>query len=79
MESPLPVATLLLGVVFGLVAGTAYAIARRAWTDYGKTKASLPGMRKAAWGLTRIATSRAGILLLICLAAVAWAAADGQQ
>ena len=79
MDRPFPVATLLLGVILGLVVGIAFAIARRAWTDYAKTKAGLPGMRKGAWGLIRIAASRAGIVLLICVAAVAWAAIGGQR
>ncbi|MEE6259154.1 hypothetical protein [Plantactinospora sonchi] len=75
MERPFPVATLLIGVTLGVVVGIAYAVARRAWADYHKTRASLPGMRQVAWALTRIATSRGGIVLLLCLAAVGWAAA----
>ncbi|GIG85325.1 hypothetical protein [Plantactinospora endophytica] len=73
------VAILLVGVAFGLFAGTAYAVARRAWVDYRKTRATLPGLRKTAWTVTRIATSRGGIVLLICLAAVGWAAVGGQR
>lgn len=79
VDTPTPVATLLLGVVFGLVAGIAFAIARRAWTDYGKARAGLPGMRRTAWLLTRIATTRIGIVVLVCVAAVAYAAVDGQR
>ena len=78
MDRPLPTATLLLGVALGLFAGIALAIARRAWVDYRKTKDSLPGMRTAAWTLTRIATTRGGIVLLLCLAAVGWAAVGGR-
>ncbi|MDG4791425.1 hypothetical protein O7626_36975 [Micromonospora sp. WMMD1102] len=77
MERPVPVAMLLVGVAFGLFAGVAYAMARRAWTDYRKIRASLPGLRGTAWAMTRIATSRVGIVLLICLAAVGWAAVGG--
>ncbi|MBF9129542.1 hypothetical protein I0C86_11275 [Plantactinospora sp. S1510] len=79
MDRPVPAVALLLGVAFGLFAGIGYAVARRAWTDYRKTKATLPGMRSAAWAVTRIATSRAGIVLLLCLAAVGWAAAGGER
>nr|MDT0660220.1 hypothetical protein [Micromonospora sp. DSM 115978] len=77
VDAPFPVATLLLGVVFGLVAGMAYVIAKRAWSDYGKAKAGLPGMRRTAWTLTRIATTRIGIVVLVCVAAVAYAVVDG--
>ncbi|MDW5325441.1 hypothetical protein [Plantactinospora sp. KLBMP9567] len=73
------VAFLLVGVAFGLFVGTAYAVARRAWVDYRKTRATLPGLRKTAWTVTRIATSRGGIVLLICLAAVGWAAVGRQR
>ncbi|MEO3742487.1 hypothetical protein [Plantactinospora sp. B5E13] len=78
MERPLPAATLLIGVTLGVVVGIAYAVARRAWADYRKTRASLPGMRKAAWALTRLATSKGGIVLLLCLAVVGWAATGGE-
>ncbi|MGI5213044.1 hypothetical protein [Plantactinospora sp. CA-290183] len=76
MDHPASTAALLLGVSLGLFAGIALAVARRAWTDYTKTKALLPGMRGVAWTLTRVATTRTGIVLLICLVAVGWAAAD---
>lgn len=79
MDRPVPAAALLLGVVLGLVAGIAYAVARRAWTDYRKAKANLPVLRKLAWALTRMAGTRAGIVLLICLVAVGWAAAGGAR
>ncbi|GAA3737597.1 hypothetical protein GCM10022225_20540 [Plantactinospora mayteni] len=73
------VAILLVGVAFGLFVGAAYAVARRAWADYRKARASLSGLRKTAWTVTRIATSRGGIVLLICLAAVGWAAVGGEH
>jgi len=76
VERPFPVAALLLGVTLGIVAGISYAVARRAWADYHKARTSLPGLRDAAWAMTRIATSRGGIVLLLCLAAVGWAAAS---
>ncbi|MFY1674829.1 hypothetical protein ACN27G_33650 [Plantactinospora sp. WMMB334] len=72
-------ALLLVGVVLGIFAGIAYAVARRAWADYRKVKASLPGMRSTAWAVTRIATSRGGIVLLLCLAAAGWAATGGEN
>jgi hypothetical protein len=79
MERPLSVATLLVGVVLGLVVGIAYAIARRAWADYRKARAGLPGLRRAAWALVMIATTRGGIVVLLCLAAVGWAAVGGDH
>ena len=77
MERPIPAASLILGVTLGLFAGIAFAVARRAWVDYRKTKQLVPGMRRTAWGLTRIATTKGGIVLLLCIAAVGWAAMGG--
>ncbi|WP_147457018.1 hypothetical protein [Micromonospora pisi] len=74
MERSLTAAMLAIGVLLGLTAGIAYAVARRSWADYRKTKASVPGMRKAAWALIRIAASKGGIVLLLCVAAASWAA-----
>jgi hypothetical protein len=74
VERPLPVAILVLGVALGLFAGIAFAVARRAWVDYRKTKALVPGMRKTAWALVGVATTKGGIVLLLCIAAVGWAA-----
>ncbi|MFI6760559.1 hypothetical protein ACIBF5_15625 [Micromonospora sp. NPDC050417] len=74
MERPLTAVMLAIGVLLGLTVGIAYAVARRSWVDYRKTKASVPGMRKAAWGLIRIVASKGGIVLLLCIAAASWAA-----
>jgi hypothetical protein len=76
VERSLTAVILALGVVLGLVAGIAFAVARRSWVDYRKTKATVPVMRKAAWGLIRIAISKGGIVLLLCVAAASWAAAS---
>jgi hypothetical protein len=79
VERPLPVAILVLGVALGLFAGIAYAVARRAWVDYRKTVDLVPGMRKTAWALIRLATAKGGIVLLLCIAAVSWAALSGDR
>lgn len=54
--------------------GVAYAMARRGWKDYRAAKAGLPVARRTAWALTRVATTKGGIVLLVCAAAVGWAA-----
>jgi hypothetical protein len=77
VERPLSVAILLLGLALGLFAGIAFAVARRSWRDYRNTKKLVPGMRKTAWGLIRLAATRGGIVLLLCIAAVGWAAMSG--
>ncbi|MFK3985280.1 hypothetical protein ACI2K4_33510 [Micromonospora sp. NPDC050397] len=74
MERSLTAAMLTIGVVLGLTVGVAYAVARRSWVDYRKAKAGIPGARKAAWALIRVAVSKGGIVLLLCIAAVSWAA-----
>jgi hypothetical protein len=64
----------MIGIVVGFIFGAAYAVARRAWTDYRKVKASVPGMRKTAWSLIRVATSKGGVITLLIVGAIVWAA-----
>jgi hypothetical protein len=56
----------------------AFAIARRAWNDYQKTKASVPVLRKAAWLLIRTASGWIVGLAALVVAAVAFAATDAK-
>jgi hypothetical protein len=79
MDRPLAAAVLATGVALGLIAGIAFAVARLAWRDYTTTKASVPGLRKAAWALIRVAFTKGGIVLLLCVAAVGWAALGGKR
>jgi hypothetical protein len=66
--------SLLLGVVIGFVMGAAYARFRRAWVDVGKSKTQLAGLRKVAWAMTRAATTKVGLVGILVIAAVAYAA-----
>ena len=52
---------------------------RRAWTDYTATRDSVPGLQKAAWALIRVTFTRGGLVVLLCLAAVGWAAVGGER
>lgn len=79
VEGPLTAAVFVLGAVLGVTVGIAYAMARRGWKDYRTTKSALPVARKAAWALTRIAVTKGGILVLLCIAAVGWAAVSGDR
>ncbi|GAB3796930.1 hypothetical protein [Micromonospora zhanjiangensis] len=74
MDRPLSAVSLTIGVVLGVAVGIAYAVARRAWKDYKVTKASLTGLRSGALGLVRVAFTRGGLVILLCLAAMGWAA-----
>ncbi|MFB9239796.1 hypothetical protein ACFFWC_30445 [Plantactinospora siamensis] len=74
MDRPIAAVLLIIGVVMGVVAGRSWATARRAWGDYTVTKASVPKFRKTAWGLMRAAFTKGGIVVLICLAAMGYAA-----
>ncbi|SCE76551.1 hypothetical protein GA0070607_1285 [Micromonospora coriariae] len=65
---------LAVGILVGCVVGAAYARARRGWDDYQKTKASVPGLRKLAWLLIRVAATKVGIVVLLLVGAVAYAA-----
>jgi len=77
VERSLTTAVFILGTVLGITFGIAYAMARRGWRDYRTTRSTLPIARKTAWGLTRIAMTKGGIVVLLCLAAVGWAAVSG--
>ncbi|SCL21094.1 hypothetical protein GA0070624_2222 [Micromonospora rhizosphaerae] len=74
MERPLFSVLLALGVVMGCLLGAAYARARRGWADYQTIKKSVPGSRRTAWLLIRLVTTRIGVVALLLLGAVAYAA-----
>jgi hypothetical protein len=65
---------LAIGVLIGGVMGTAYARARRGWTDYQTTKKAVPGFRRTAWLLIRLAATKIGVVALLLIGAVAYAA-----
>ncbi len=64
------------GIVAGFIVGYAFALARGAWIGYRRTKASLPGLRKAAWVLTGLLISKGGLVAALAVAAVAMAVLD---
>jgi H+/Cl- antiporter ClcA len=74
MDRSIPTVVLMIGIAIGATVGIAFAVARRAWQDYQKAKAGVPVLRKAAWALIRIVTTRAGLVALLLAAAVTWAA-----
>jgi hypothetical protein len=65
---------LAVGILIGGVVGAAYARARRGWSDYQTTKKSVPVLRKTAWLLIRLAATKAGVVVLLLIGAVAYAA-----
>lgn len=70
-------AGLMVGLVVGFITGVAYTAARYAWVNYKSTKASVPRLRRAAWGLTGVAGSRIGLVVLLVVAGVVFAAIGG--
>jgi hypothetical protein len=74
VDRSITVTGLVLGIGIGFFAGVAVGLARRGWSDYRKTKASVPMYRKAAWSLVGAATTKVGLVGLLIAAAVAWAA-----
>ncbi|MBY8870864.1 hypothetical protein K7640_03270 [Micromonospora sp. PLK6-60] len=74
MEHLLLVVLLLVGLFIGCGVGTAYARARRGWTDYKAAKNTVPGARRTAWLLIRAVTTKVGVILLLLIGAVAYAA-----
>ncbi|MFC0508447.1 hypothetical protein [Micromonospora costi] len=75
MEGPLIAVLLLVGLLIGSGVGSAYTRARRGWTDYQTVKKSVPGARKTAWLLIRAVTTKIGVIALLLIGAVAYAAA----
>ncbi|MER6755877.1 hypothetical protein ABT235_17035 [Micromonospora echinofusca] len=75
MERPEIVALLLVGLLIGTGVGSAYARARRGWADYQTVRKTVPGARRAAWLLIKVATTKIGIIALLLVGAVAYAAA----
>lgn len=71
----------ILGGVVGFLFGIVFAVMRRAWSDYQKIKASVPGLRKAAWAHIRnFALWCAGIAaVVIVFGAYVASAADKQD
>ncbi|WP_377532414.1 hypothetical protein [Micromonospora sp. GCM10011542] len=79
MERPLLAVLLLVGLVIGCGVGSAYARARRGWSDYQTIKRSVPGARRGAWLLIRVVTTKVGVIALLLVGAVAYAAAGSDE
>ncbi|MFD0786877.1 hypothetical protein ACFQZ8_23510 [Micromonospora azadirachtae] len=74
MEGPLIAVLLLVGLLIGSGVGSAYARARRGWADYQTVKKTVPTARKTAWLLIRGVTTKVGVVALLLIGAVAYAA-----
>jgi hypothetical protein len=59
----------IVALAVGLTVGRIHEKARRARSDYAKTRALVSGMRKAAW-TTTLESLRAGVLVAIALLVV---------
>ncbi|MGN9777789.1 hypothetical protein ACTMS0_18795 [Micromonospora sp. H33] len=80
MERPLIAVLLLVGLIIGIGLGSSYTRARRGWTDYQAAKKTVPGARRTAWLLIRVVTTKVGVIALLLVGAVAYAAvgSDGE-
>ncbi len=56
---------LLVGLAVGVLAGSGYAKASRAWSDYRARKAELPVLRALAWLLTRRAAGFVALAVVV--------------
>ncbi|GAA2707642.1 hypothetical protein ACFY2R_12640 [Micromonospora olivasterospora] len=74
MERPVIAALLLVGLFVGCGVGAAYARARRGWKDYQTARKTVPTTRRVAWGLIRAVTTKIGVVALLLVGAVAYAA-----
>ncbi|MGW0503636.1 hypothetical protein [Micromonospora sp. NPDC003241] len=79
MERPLIAVLLLVGLIIGSGVGSSYARARRGWNDYRAAKKTVPGARRAAWLLIKVVTTKVGVIALLLVGAVAYAAAGGDE
>ncbi|MFF0719456.1 hypothetical protein [Verrucosispora sp. NA02020] len=77
MERPLITVLLLVGLIIGSGVGSSYARARRGWNDYQAAKKTVPGARRAAWLLIKVVTTKVGVIALLLVGAVAFAAVGG--
>ncbi|MFJ6195605.1 hypothetical protein [Micromonospora sp. NPDC092111] len=74
MELPLITVLLVAGLVLGWGVGAQYARARRGWNDYKAAKKAVPGARKTAMLLVRAVFTKVGVIALLLVGAVAYAA-----
>ncbi|MEV4202331.1 hypothetical protein [Micromonospora globbae] len=74
MERPLIAVLLLAGLLIGCGVGSAYTRARRGWADYQAAKKTVPVARRTAWLLIRAVTTKVGVIALLLIGAVAYAA-----
>lgn len=74
MELPLIAVLLAVGLFVGWGVGVQYARAKRGWTDYKAAKNAVPGARRTAWLLVRAVTTKVGVIALLLVGAVAYAA-----
>jgi hypothetical protein len=79
VERPVIVALLVVGLIIGTGVGSSYARARRGWTDYQTVKKTVPVARRAAWLLIKVVTTKIGVIALLLVGAVAYAAADSDE
>jgi hypothetical protein len=64
--------TFVVGVVVSFLAGMAYAITKRAFSDYTKTKELIPGMRKTAWSSVWTTIKAAALAVIIFAVLIGW-------
>ena len=74
MERPIIAVLLGIGLVIGVTLGMAVARAKRGFADFRTAKGAVPGARRNAWRLLRAATTKAGLVTLVLVAAVVFAA-----
>lgn len=65
-----------VGTVIGFMAGRAYQVAQRAWSDYKKTQALIPAAQKAFWAALR-GSIVIGAIAVVWMVATIIAAASG--
>ncbi|MFU8871114.1 hypothetical protein [Micromonospora sp. SL4-19] len=79
MERSLMAVLLAVGILLGGVTGAAYARARCRWDDYQIIKKRVPVLRRTAWLLIRLAATKIGVIALLLIGAVAYAAAGADH
>lgn len=60
-------AVVVVGLALGVLAGWRFKLMHRAWVEWRKTAASIPGLRKVFWGHGWLT-----LLWLVALIVVVW-------
>lgn len=66
----------VVGLLVSFGTGYAWAVTKRAWSDYNIAKDALPGMKKTAWDSVWTTVKAAALAAVVFILFVAWIVSD---